>query len=419
MKNIKKIIYVSAGGVLFISSMVQNRNLPIIKRIKVSSKNSLRSILLGLGLQFGKFNGETIVEKCFKTVTVSTTPSTRDCTQCLSIERSNSKFSDDELKALGFPTTKDTSKEVTLVVGISTPHSSKQKLSVNQEPLDGLVHESHIPMNAEQKPKILMSKIKSDLKDPRWVKEFILSIKHGGAQDPNEKLIRSILSKISDSDWDIPSINKILQRIGDITVEIGANSKLMRILGEFERPFPRSIFDGMEIISPQDILRFPGAESFPTPSLPPSRRRPQTRLLAVQKNDDRYIVAQDGVTGLLTDKSTNHLLAKHGNSLGIDDPLPPNPNQKTKKHKQIRTRINKKNKQQFEGILEKILQNPTTEVFPDVSIRGSRGQVYVTEDYGGFLIGIHTEGEFAGQIMKAQPISDPQLEMLRKFNKID
>lgn len=35
------------------------------------------------------------------------------------------------------------------------------------------------------------------------------------------------------------------------------------------------------------------------------------------------------------------------------------------------------------------------------------------------LIGVHTEGEFAGQVMKAQPISDPQLKKLRKFNKID
>jgi hypothetical protein len=47
--------------------------------------------------------------------------------------------------------------------------------------------------------------------------------------------------------------------------------------------------------------------------------------------------------------------------------------------------------------------------------------VIIPEDYGesGFFVGIHTEGEFAGQIKKAQPLSEKQLEILREFNKID
>ena len=53
----------------------------------------------------------------------------------------------------------------------------------------------------------------------------------------------------------------------------------------------------------------------------------------------REIIAHDGVKGKLTDKSTNHLTSKHGDVLGIDDPLPPNPNQKPTKYKQVRTRI--------------------------------------------------------------------------------
>jgi len=33
--------------------------------------------------------------------------------------------------------------------------------------------------------------------------------------------------------------------------------------------------------------------------------------------------------------------------------------------------------------------------------------------------GITTEGELAGQITKAQPVSDKQLKTLQKLNKID
>jgi hypothetical protein len=65
-----------------------------------------------------------------------------------------------------------------------------------------------------------------------------------------------------------------------------------------------------------------------------------------EQDSVREITAHDGVKGRLTDKSTNHLTSKHGHVLGIDDPLPPNPNQKPENiHPQhIRTRINKENK---------------------------------------------------------------------------
>jgi hypothetical protein len=46
----------------------------------------------------------------------------------------------------------------------------------------------------------------------------------------------------------------------------------------------------------------------------------------------REITAHDGVKGRLTDKSTNHLTSKHGHVLGIDDPLPPNPESKAGKY---------------------------------------------------------------------------------------
>lgn len=140
-----------------------------------------------------------------------------------------------------------------------------------------------------------------------------------------------------------------------------------------------------------------------------------------EQDSVREITAHDGLKAILTDKSANHLTSKHGHEVGIDDPLPPNPNQKTTKYKQVRTRINNENKEKFGEILEKILQDPNTESFPGVSIRGINGQGYYNKDYGedGFFIGIHTEGEFTGQIKKAQPMSDPQLDFLREFNQVD
>ena len=92
-------------------------------------------------------------------------------------------------------------------------------------------------------------------------------------------------------------------------------------------------------------------------------------------------MAYNGVKGILTDKSTNHLTSNHGDALGIDDPLPPLPNQKPGKYAKIRTRINKENKKEFGDILEKILQNSNTEPYPGVSIRGIKSQGFHTEDY--------------------------------------
>lgn len=171
------------------------------------------------------------------------------------------------------------------------------------------------------------------------------------------------------------------------------------------------------------------ARPTPEPSNPRCAGGPRSiTVLSGQRNANsstehsiREITAYDEVKGRLTDKSANHLTSKHAHDFGIDDPLPPLPNQKPGKYPKIRTRINKDNKKQFTDTLEKILQDPNTEVFPGVSIRGIKGQGYYTEDYGqsGFFVGITTEGELAGQITKAQLVSDKQLKTLQKLNKID
>ena len=140
-----------------------------------------------------------------------------------------------------------------------------------------------------------------------------------------------------------------------------------------------------------------------------------------EQDSTREITAHDGLKAILTDKSANHLMSKHGEVLGIDDPLPPEPNQKPGKYGKIRTWINNQNKKQFTDTLEKILEDPDTSVFPDVSMRGIKGHGYYTENYGesGFFVGIHTEAEFAGQIKKAQPVTPEQLEYLRTLNSIN
>ena len=181
--------------------------------------------------------------------------------------------------------------------------------------------------------------------------------------------------------------------------------------------------------------RFP-SQAKPNPNNPGCSGRPRSvkvlsvegRPVSEQLNSDsatehsiREIIAHDGVKGRLTDKSANHLTSNHGHVLSIDDPLPPSPNQKVVKFTKIRTRINKDNKKQFADTLEKILQDPNSEPYPDVNIRGIKGHGYYNENYGehGFFVGIHNEGEFKGQIMKAQPISEQQLEILQDENKID
>lgn len=71
--------------------------------------------------------------------------------------------------------------------------------------------------------------------------------------------------------------------------------------------------------------------------------------------------------------------------------------------------------------MEQILEDTTSEIFRDITIRGVQGQGYYTPNYGenGAFIGIATEGKLAGQIIKAQPVSLEQLDILREFNAID
>ena len=166
------------------------------------------------------------------------------------------------------------------------------------------------------------------------------------------------------------------------------------------------------------------ARPTPDPSNPGCAGGPRSiTVLSGQRNSDSStnLTAHDGFEAKLTDKSENHLRSKHskhGHKFGVDDPLPRNPNQKPTKFEQTRTRLNNENKAKVREEIKSILSNTKSDVSTDVSIRGIQGRVYHCKDTNR-VVGIHTEGKFAGQIMKAQPISERQLEFLRELNILD
>jgi hypothetical protein len=143
-------------------------------------------------------------------------------------------------------------------------------------------------------------------------------------------------------------------------------------------------------------------------------------VLSGQRNSDSStnLTAYDGFEAKLTDKSESHLTSKHGHKFGVDDPLPRNSNQKPTKYEQTRTRLNNENKAKVREEIKSILSNTKSDVYTDVTSRGIQGRVYHCKDTNR-VVGIHTEGEFAGQIMKAQPISERQLEFLGGLNILD
>ena len=125
-------------------------------------------------------------------------------------------------------------------------------------------------------------------------------------------------------------------------------------------------------------------------------------VVSGQRNSDlsTNLTAHDGFKAKLTNKSENHLTSKHGHKFGVDDPLPPNPNQKPTKYKQTRTRLNNENKAKVREEIKSILSNPKSDVYTDVSIRGIQGRVYHCKDTN-LVVGVHTQSEFEGQIIKA------------------
>jgi len=172
--------------------------------------------------------------------------------ESLTAQKSELTYSKEELDALGLG---NVDRKVTLVVGLPMPmpHSSHYMLAFQKENLNRLVHESNIPINIAKEPRIVLIRTKSDLRNPQWIKELIFGIR-GGYDTLDEELIRSIISKVSESDWDIPSINKILKKLAEVTLEIGSNDKLMRILTELQKPIAES---PLTVTSSNEVVKIP------------------------------------------------------------------------------------------------------------------------------------------------------------------
>ena len=122
------------------------------------------------------------------------------------------------------------------------PQQIEHRIIVSDQDANKLMKPSKVKFNWNIEPKIIMPSLsksigsvrtKSDLKNSQWINEFVSRIRGGS----DEKLIRSIISKVSEADWDIPSINKILKKLAEVTL---TNDKLLRILAELEKPIPQS-----------------------------------------------------------------------------------------------------------------------------------------------------------------------------------
>lgn len=141
----------------------------------------------------------------------------------------------------------------------------------------------------------------------------------------------------------------------------------------------------------------------------------------ISKNSPNYIekiTFFDGYEAETLNSSLDHLLSKHGHTFGIDERLQLNPNQKPTKYPQIRTKINGANRNQYRENLKQFGQNPDLTVFEDVLIRGEPGKAYFCEETQR-VIDIATEGLKAGQIIKAQPLGQFQINILCTQNRID
>ena len=130
-------------------------------------------------------------------------------------------------------------------IGTNLPPQQRVVSIMPDRDASRLIKPSKVKINSDIEPKIMMPSLsksigsvrtKSDLRNSQWIKEFVSGIRGGD----DEKLIKSIISKVSEADWDIASINKILKKLAEVTLEIGTNDKLLRILAELEKPIPQS-----------------------------------------------------------------------------------------------------------------------------------------------------------------------------------
>lgn len=174
--------------------LIQQEKILSVKTKKRRKRKYVVVFLVGTKLAFAPFNdsAKPINYNRASIVTLanqSSFSSVQDPEQSLPAERSTLKFSDDEFKALGFAKSDDNPKEVTLVVGIPIPHSSKQTLSGNPK---NLIRASNVPIDIEKEPKVLLQKM-SYLKNSDWIDNFISSLRGGKRNFRNLDFNRLVL----------------------------------------------------------------------------------------------------------------------------------------------------------------------------------------------------------------------------------
>ena len=144
----------------------------------------------------------------------------------------------------------------------------------------------------------------------------------------------------------------------------------------------------------------------------------------------RLIQGKDGRVAVLTKKSQKKLCEKHGAQVGMHDPLPPNPRARPEKYPLPRTKTSPPNLLFFGDMLEHIMNSPNTKVYKNASIRnGTEGQAHAyftptnygpeNSKYRGFVIAISMQGEHSGKLLKAQGVTERQLEKFQKFKIIE
>jgi len=96
------------------------------------------------------------------------------------------------------------------------------------------------------------------LRSPSRISDFILKLR-GGFDEPiseeEERLIKSILAKSSESDYSEISINKFLKKLLNLIGPVISDQRLWRILSALEKPLKPQLSDGNPISS-TDILKF-------------------------------------------------------------------------------------------------------------------------------------------------------------------
>jgi len=147
------------------------------------------------------------------------------------------------------------------------------------------------------------------------IPDFILKLKGGSDELTNEeqeRLVKSILAKVSESNYQETSPNKFLKRVLNLMDPVISNQRLWRVLSELEKPWKPELSDGNHISSTDNCRRAQTVqnkepkskgsssifvEGFSTPrTLSPMQKRVKLRM-AQKEPTTSDLFSADSVTG--------------------------------------------------------------------------------------------------------------------------